>query len=70
MSKSYDVIIVGAGITGISTAYFLKQMGIERVLVVERGEIAGGGTGKSAAIVRQHYSTPLMSRMALESLAL
>lgn len=70
MNKSYDFIIVGAGITGISTAYHLKLRGVESVLVVDRAGIAAGGTGKSAAIVRQHYSTPLMSQMALESLSI
>ena len=70
MTTSYDVIVVGAGITGASTAYHLKKAGVGRVLLVERGEPASGGTGKSAAIVRQHYSTPLMARLALDSVAM
>jgi sarcosine oxidase subunit beta len=37
------------------------------VLLLERGEPASGGTGKSAAIVRQHYSTKLMARLAKRS---
>lgn len=70
MSSPYDVVVVGAGITGASTAYHLKALGVERVLLLERDAPAAGGTGKSAAIVRQHYSTPLMSRLALESIEL
>ena len=35
--------------------------------VAQRGELASGGTGKSAAIVRQHYSTTLMARLAKRS---
>jgi sarcosine oxidase subunit beta len=65
-----DVIIVGAGITGASTAYQLKKRGVGRVLLLERGQPASGGTGRSAAIVRQHYSTRLMTRLAHEAVGM
>jgi len=45
--KVYDVIIVGAGIAGCSSAYFLKQRGLE-VLVLDRSGVAATG-GSSAA---------------------
>lgn len=64
---SYDFIVVGAGISGAALAYYLKKGGAGRVLVLERGAPASGGTGKSAAIVRQHYSTRLMARLAKRS---
>ena len=50
----YDVIVVGAGISGAATAYFLKKRGVENVLLLERDQPAAGGTGKSAAIIRHH----------------
>ena len=62
--SSYDFAIVGAGISGAALAYYLKKGGARRVLLLERGAPASGGTGKSAAIVRQHYSTTLMARLA------
>lgn len=65
---NYDVIVVGAGITGAATAYYLKMAGLDRVLLVERETPAAGGTGKSAAIVRQHYSNPLASRLTKDSI--
>ena len=65
--SAHDYVIVGAGISGAALAYYLKKGGAKRVLVLERGEPASGGTGKSAAIVRQHYSTPLMARLAKRS---
>ncbi len=68
MSERYDVVVVGAGVSGASLAWALKTRGVKRVLLVERDRPASGGTGKSAAIVRQHYSTPLMARMARASL--
>jgi sarcosine oxidase, subunit beta len=70
MSEIFDVIVVGAGITGASTALHLLQLGAGRVLLLERATPAAGGTGKSAAIVRQHYSNKLMARLALESVAM
>jgi len=56
---SYDAIVIGAGISGASTAYHLGKAGA-KTLLIERGEPASGGTGKSAAIIRQSYSTPLL----------
>lgn len=68
MKKTYDAIVVGGGITGAATAYQLLAQGIDNVLLLERYKAAAGGTGKSAAIVRQHYSTPLMARLAIDSI--
>jgi len=45
--KCYDVIVIGAGIAGCSSAYFLKQKGLN-VLVVDRAGVATAG-GSSAA---------------------
>jgi sarcosine oxidase subunit beta len=66
MAKRYDVIVVGCGIAGSSLAFFLSKRGL-RVLILERKKPASGGTGFSAAIVRQHYSTALMARLAFRS---
>lgn len=52
--KKTDVLIIGGGITGILTAYFLKQAGADYVLV-EKGEICGGTTGHTTAkLTLQH----------------
>jgi len=67
---AYDFIVVGAGISGAAAAYHLKQGGAGKVLLLDRGEPASGGTGKSAAIIRQSYSTPLLVRIARESIAM
>jgi sarcosine oxidase subunit beta len=68
MEARFEIVVVGAGIIGASTAYHLKRQGAGRVLLLERGAPAAGGTGKSAAVVRQHYSTPLMARLARASI--
>ena len=63
-----DVVVVGAGITGASVAYHLRKRGVDKVLLLERDHPAAGGTGKSAAAVRQNYSTSLMARLAKQSI--
>ena len=66
---SYDAIVIGAGISGASTAYHLRKAGA-KTLLIERAEPASGGTGKSAAIIRQSYSTPLLVRLARASITM
>jgi len=67
MSERFDVLIIGAGIMGCSTAFQLAQRGLA-VAVLEKEQIGAGSTGKSSAIIRQHYSNELTARMALHSL--
>ena len=66
---TYDAVVVGAGISGAATAYHLAKART-KTLLIERGEPASGGTGKSAAIIRQSYSTPLLVRLARASITM
>jgi sarcosine oxidase subunit beta len=66
--RTADVVIIGGGVTGTSTAYHLTRRGARDVVVVDKGTIASGGTGKSSACVRQHYSTAETCRMIRYSL--
>lgn len=67
MSQTYDAIIIGGGINGCSTALELARRGL-KVALVEKDNIGDGPTGKSSAIIRQHYSNDLTARMAHYSL--
>ncbi len=67
MANTYDAIIIGAGIMGAATALELSKRGL-KVAVLDKSSIGAGSTGKSSAIVRQHYSNPTTARMALHSL--
>ncbi len=67
MSETYDVVVIGAGVIGCSVAFRLAQRGMT-VCVVDKGTIGCGGTGRSSAIIRQHYSNELTARMAMDSL--
>jgi len=63
-----DFIIIGGGIIGCSTAYNLARLGAGDVVVLERDSICSGGTAKSCAIVRTHYSIQTNLVHAVESL--
>src|SRR4026209_568365 len=53
---SYEVVIVGAGGHGLSTAYYLaKNHGITDVCVVEKGWLAGGNMARNTTIIRSNY---------------
>jgi len=59
LKKSYDVVIIGAGVHGLSTAYYLaKNHGITNVAVLDRAYVGGGGSGRNTAILRSNYLTP------------
>ncbi len=70
MPETADVVIVGGGIEGLSTAYALTRAGVRDVLVLERATLASGGTGKSSGIVRCHYGVPSLAAMAWKGLQL
>jgi sarcosine oxidase, subunit beta len=59
LQPSYDVVIVGGGVHGLATAYYLaKEHGITNVAVLEKGYIGSGGSGRNTAIIRSNYLTP------------
>lgn len=68
MTRSADVVVIGGGCMGTSIAMHLAQRGVSRVTLVEKGALAGGATGRSSGIVRQHYSHPKLAELARRSL--
>lgn len=56
LKQKYDVIIIGAGGHGLSTAYYLaKNHGITNVAVVERGWLGGGNIARNTVTIRSNY---------------
>src|SRR5881227_3308730 len=58
LPASADVVIVGGGVIGTSAAFHLAEAGVD-VVLVERGQLAGGSTSKAAGGVRAQFSDPL-----------
>ena len=68
MPQSFDVVVVGGGLVGASTAFHLADRSDQTVALIERGQICSGGTASSCAIVRTHYSVPSNVALTVESL--
>ncbi len=68
MAESYDVVVIGGGVMGAATAFHLAKLRPGRVALFERGQLCGGGTAKSCAILRTHYSIPTNTQLAVKSL--
>ncbi|MAI58784.1 MAG: sarcosine oxidase subunit beta [Rhodobacteraceae bacterium] len=67
----YDIVIIGGGGHGLSTAYYLaKNHKINNVAVLEKGYLGGGNIGRNTTIVRANYMMPGNSEFYSHSLKL
>ena len=62
------VVVIGGGIMGLAIAWNLAKLGAGKVVLLERSVIAAGATGKTGALLRQHYSNLPEARLAHLSL--
>ncbi len=65
MADVADVVVIGGGVTGSSTAWQLAKRGAGRVLLIEKNGIGSGATSWSSGNVRLHYTLEPLARMAL-----
>src|SRR5690349_6945452 len=68
MAVTSEILIVGGGVMGASIAFALAGRRAGRVLLLEKSFLGAGSSGKSGAIIRQHYSNRLTAAMARKSL--
>ncbi len=61
--ESADVVIIGGGAIGAATAFQLALAGITDVVLLERGQLAGGSTSKSAGGARLQFADELNIRI-------
>jgi glycine/D-amino acid oxidase-like deaminating enzyme len=62
---SAEIVIVGAGITGLATAHALTRDGHHDVALFDRGWPGSGDSGRSFSMVRRHYSNAVTARLAM-----
>jgi len=53
-----DAVVVGGGTVGAWCAYFLRQAGLERVVLLEKGALGQGASSRAAGVVRLQGGTP------------
>jgi len=68
VTRTAEAVVIGGGVNGSSIAYHLARAGVKNVVLVEKGHIASGPTGRSSGIVRQHYTIRTLAEMARDSL--
>jgi len=65
-----EIAIVGGGVIGLSIAYHLAKRGLSDVVVIERGYLAEGASGRNGGGIRQQWSTEINIRLMQESVEL
>jgi sarcosine oxidase subunit beta len=62
-SGTADAVVVGGGTVGAWCAYFLRQAGLGRVVLVEQGFLGQGASSRAAGVVRMQGGTPEAVRL-------
>jgi sarcosine oxidase, subunit beta len=63
-----DFIILGAGVMGASIAFHLARRKPGKIIIIDKDHVGRGGSGRSSALIRMHYSFPPEVQLAVESL--
>ncbi|HEY3807715.1 MAG TPA: FAD-binding oxidoreductase [Kofleriaceae bacterium] len=65
-----EIAIVGGGVMGLAIAYYLARHGLDDVVVLERGYLAEGASGRNGGGVRQQWATEINIRLMQDSVEL
>src|SRR3989449_8328205 len=68
MTETAEVVIVGAGIMDVSTAYHLARLGVGRVVVLERDTVCSGSTALASGGIRHQYANRLGIELTTHSI--
>jgi sarcosine oxidase subunit beta len=69
LPRTADIVIIGGGVMGASTAYHLASRGVKNILLLEKEQFFGqGATGRCAGGVRYQFSTEINIRLSMISL--
>lgn len=67
-NKPQSVVVIGAGVTGLSAAFHLVEKGVDRVTVIDKGRVGGGSSLQSGGIITMLMATPTEVRARAISL--
>ena len=65
MADTADIVVVGGGVHGASTAWHLAKRGAGKIVLIEKDGIASGASGWSSAIVRLHYTLESLVKITM-----
>jgi len=68
LPRTADVVVLGAGVMGASIAFHLAKRNPGKIVVLDKDHVGRGGSGRSSALIRMHYSFPPEVELALISL--
>jgi sarcosine oxidase subunit beta len=68
MSSTAEAVVVGAGLNGAATAFFLLQQGLRRITVVEADRPGAGASGAAVGLLRTHYDNRPEAELAARSM--
>ena len=69
MRDHAEVVVIGAGIMGLSIAYHLaKEQGIEDIVVLDRSYLCGGASGRNGGGIRAQWSSEANVKLMQESI--
>lgn len=66
--KKADIVVIGGGIIGAASAYYLAKSGRKNIVVLEKNTVCSGSTGRCGAGIRAQWGLELNCRMGLASL--
>src|SRR6201990_2339629 len=63
LPRTADAVVVGGGTVGAWCAYFLRQAGLDRVVLIDKGTLGSGASSRAAGVVRMQGGTPEAVRL-------
>jgi sarcosine oxidase subunit beta len=68
MGSTADAVVVGAGLNGAATAFFLVQQGLRHVIVLDADRPGAGASGAGVGLLRSHYDNRPETELAARSM--
>jgi sarcosine oxidase subunit beta len=68
MRDRAEVVVIGAGIMGLSIAYHLARLGVADIVVVDKSYLCGGASGRNGGGIRAQWSSETNIRLMQESI--